>query len=100
MTTEKYALRELRLSEIERRLLSRRFGLRAMRRTLLLTLLYGVIVLLSTIRDRSPYDGALLFCGLLAIIFTAIDEHDAHMRSHIADLLEFIRLANEKQNEK
>jgi hypothetical protein len=99
MTTEEKALRELRLGEIQRGIQSRRFGLRAMKRTLLLTILYGAMIVLSSIRDHSPFDGIMLFCGLLVIIFTVIEEHDAHMKLHLAEVIEFIKLTNEKQRE-
>lgn len=93
MTTEEKALRELRLDEIQRGIQTRKFGLRAMKRTLLLTVLYGAI----TVLDYGPFYEILLFCGLLAIIFTLIEEHDTHMKAHLSDILEFVRLTNEKQ---
>lgn len=105
MTTEEYAIRELRLGEIRRRVLSRRFGLRAMKWTLVLAVLYGIIVILSSsvpasIRDHLSVDGLLLYCGIMVVIFSAIAEYEAHMRSHLADVMEAVHITNQKLNEK
>jgi hypothetical protein len=99
MNSEEYAVRQLRIGDLRCRIESRRFGPREMRRTAFIAALYGLVVALSSMGDHSRFDGIIMFCGLLVVIFSLAEEHDAHMKTHLADVMELIKLTNEPRNE-
>jgi len=96
MSTEEQTLREMRLAELQDRITSRRFGFRAMKRTLLFTIGLGLFVAWSSI----PYDGFVVFGVIVIILFTFIDEFDTHMKTHLGDVMELMRLMNRNHDEK
>jgi hypothetical protein len=90
------AVELLRSEEARRTVPEQRFGLRNMRRTITLSILYAVAIFCMS-RAAIHYSLVFFFFAILSVVFTLIDEYDQFSRKRTNQLIELLRIKGENE---
>jgi hypothetical protein len=87
----------LRLDEILRTLPTAHFGLKQMKRSISMCVLYAFAVFCMS-KAETAYQTLFLFAAVLTIVFTIIDDYDRFARERIKKLLVLMKAESNNEN--